>query len=144
MPKAKKSNEVKASKAKDSQKSKSAKAPKAKAAALPVKPSRPADKLAKPIGVANEKKAKAAPAVVEKATSPRALAKKSGIVDRTKGTGKSKATKPKTAAAEISTDDIALRAYYIAERRNAMGWPGDSESDWVEAETQLRAERNAG
>ncbi|HEY8903536.1 MAG TPA: hypothetical protein VIM48_07505 [Chthoniobacterales bacterium] len=42
--------------------------------------------------------------------------------------------------ASISSDDIALRAYYIAERRRAMGWPGDSTSDWVEAELQLRTE----
>jgi len=40
----------------------------------------------------------------------------------------------------ISNDDISLRAYFIAERRQAMGWPGDSTSDWVEAERQLKAE----
>lgn len=40
----------------------------------------------------------------------------------------------------ISETDIGLRAYYIAERRQKMGWPGDSTSDWVEAERQLKAE----
>jgi hypothetical protein len=40
----------------------------------------------------------------------------------------------------ITTDDIALRAYYIAERRRSMGWSGDEHSDWVEAESQLKAE----
>ncbi len=40
----------------------------------------------------------------------------------------------------ISIDDIALRAYFIAERRQKLGWPGDSTGDWVEAERQLRAE----
>ena len=40
----------------------------------------------------------------------------------------------------ISLDDISLRAYFIAERRQSMGWPGDSDSDWVEAERQLKAE----
>lgn len=40
----------------------------------------------------------------------------------------------------ISTDDIALRAYFIAERREKMGWPGDSTGDWVEAERQLLVE----
>lgn len=40
----------------------------------------------------------------------------------------------------IHHDDIALRAYFIAERRQQMGWPGDSATDWAEAEKQLRAE----
>ena len=41
---------------------------------------------------------------------------------------------------EITEQHIATRAYYIAERRQLMGWPGDSSSDWIEAESQLRAE----
>ncbi len=59
---------------------------------------------------------------------------------------KAKASKPKAAPVvkkkpvSISNEDIALRAYFIAERRHKMGWPGDSTSDWVEAERQLRAE----
>lgn len=40
----------------------------------------------------------------------------------------------------ISHDDIALRAYFIGERRQKMGWPGDSATDWADAEKQLRAE----
>jgi hypothetical protein len=39
-----------------------------------------------------------------------------------------------------SLEEISLRAYFIAERRQAMGWPGDSTSDWVEAERQLKSE----
>ncbi len=48
----------------------------------------------------------------------------------------------KTAAPEpvLTLEDISLRAYFIAERRQAMGWPGDSEQDWIEAERQLKAE----
>ena len=46
----------------------------------------------------------------------------------------------KSAAASITDVDIALRAYYIAEKRQKLGIPGDSTSDWVEAERQLRAE----
>jgi len=34
--------------------------------------------------------------------------------------------------------DIALSAYYIGERRRAAGLPGSPESDWLEAERQLR------
>jgi hypothetical protein len=41
---------------------------------------------------------------------------------------------------KISHDDIALRAYFIGERRQKMGWPGDSATDWADAEKQLRAE----
>jgi hypothetical protein len=41
---------------------------------------------------------------------------------------------------EISRDDIALRAYYLAERRHRLGHPGDETSDWIEAERQLREE----
>jgi hypothetical protein len=40
----------------------------------------------------------------------------------------------------IRHDDIALRAYFIAERRQQMGWPGDSATDWADAEAQLRTE----
>lgn len=40
----------------------------------------------------------------------------------------------------ISNEDIALRAYYIAERRQKLGWPGDSAGDWHEARRQLVAE----
>jgi hypothetical protein len=49
---------------------------------------------------------------------------------------------PKPPAKEplISHDDIALRAYFIAERRHKMGWPGDSGTDWADAVKQLRAE----
>jgi hypothetical protein len=37
----------------------------------------------------------------------------------------------------ITNDDIALRAYYISERRQHLGLPGDAQSDWLEAEKQL-------
>jgi len=45
-----------------------------------------------------------------------------------------------TAPAEIPTEIIALRAYYISEARQAAGLPGDSTTDWLEAERQIRAE----
>jgi hypothetical protein len=46
----------------------------------------------------------------------------------------------KKTAAEISADEIALRAYYIAEHRRNLSLPGDELGDWVEAERQLRKE----
>jgi len=59
-----------------------------------------------------------------KPKKPRAVAKKAG---------------PAKASA-ITNEAIGLRAYFIAERRHKMGWPGDSTSDWVEAERQLAVE----
>ena len=38
----------------------------------------------------------------------------------------------------VTSEDIALKAYYLAERRRNLGLPGDAESDWLEAERQLR------
>ena len=38
----------------------------------------------------------------------------------------------------VTSDDIAVRAYFIAEKRRELGIPGDPESDWLEAERQLR------
>lgn len=40
----------------------------------------------------------------------------------------------------ISHDEIALRAYFIAQSRHQHGIPGDPGQDWVEAERQLREE----
>jgi hypothetical protein len=49
-------------------------------------------------------------------------------------------SKKATATLELSGDDIALRAYYIAEHRRTLNLPGDELGDWVEAERQLRKE----
>jgi hypothetical protein len=40
----------------------------------------------------------------------------------------------------FSTEDISLRAYFIAEHRQRHGLHGDSHSDWIEAERQLKRE----
>jgi hypothetical protein len=47
-------------------------------------------------------------------------------------------TKPKKKG--FTNDDVALRAYFIAQRRHAEGRHGNPESDWLEAEAELRAE----
>ncbi len=49
-------------------------------------------------------------------------------------------TRKTPSPARPTSDEIRLRAYFIAERREKMGWPGNSEGDWVEAERQLLAE----
>ena len=38
----------------------------------------------------------------------------------------------------VTMKDISLKAYYLAERRKNLGLPGDSESDWLQAERELR------
>jgi hypothetical protein len=43
-------------------------------------------------------------------------------------------------APHIPREDIQLRAYFISERRQTMGWPGNSSTDWIEAESQLVSE----
>jgi hypothetical protein len=47
---------------------------------------------------------------------------------------------PVAEAPHILREDIQLRAYFISERRQTMGWPGNSSTDWIEAESQLVAE----
>ena len=47
---------------------------------------------------------------------------------------------PVAPVSTISSEDIALRAYYIGEKRQKLGLPGDSAQDWLEAERQLSAE----
>ena len=38
----------------------------------------------------------------------------------------------------VTTEEIALKAYYLAERRRHLGLPGDPEADWLQAERELR------
>jgi hypothetical protein len=52
------------------------------------------------------------------------------------GTGSLSKKKPK----EPTVEQIQLRAYFIAERRKSLGLHGDSTSDWVQAERELREE----
>ncbi|MCE9612464.1 MAG: DUF2934 domain-containing protein [Chthoniobacter sp.] len=44
---------------------------------------------------------------------------------------------------KLSMDEIATRAYFIAENRRREGRPGDEHQDWLEAERQIRAEAAA-
>lgn len=83
-------------------------------------------------------KRKAAPAAVA------APAKKTAVASM-KPLAKTTPAKPLTIArsapaTSFSSDDIALRAYFIAEKRRARGLPGDEHQDWIEAERQLRGE----
>jgi hypothetical protein len=92
----------------------------------------------KPKGKKLASETSAEPAMVT-ATAAR---KKKPAAKKTSGT-KPATPKRKSPEIHISNEDIALRAYYIAERRGKMGWPGNSASDWLEAESQLLAEARA-
>lgn len=39
----------------------------------------------------------------------------------------------------VTSEEIALKAYYLAERRRQLGLPGDPQSDWLQAERELRS-----
>jgi hypothetical protein len=73
---------------------------------------------------------------------PLAAAVRKAPVRRTGTAAAKKTTKSakQTILPSISTDDIALRAYFISEKRHAHGLPGDEHQDWIEAERQLQAE----
>jgi hypothetical protein len=92
---------------------------------------------------AKKSKAEAKPKVV-KAKKTVAPAAKKTLKTPTKSAAKPKVSPAKAATSEsapvISQDQIATRAYYIGERRQTMGWPGDPSSDWIEAEAQLLVE----
>lgn len=87
-------------------------------------------------------KPKASSAKTKKAVKPTKTVKGTKPAVKKVAVSKPAAGKSKSKPVEIhiSNDDIALRAYFIAERRQKMGWPGSSADDWLEAESQLRAE----
>jgi DUF2934 family protein len=53
-------------------------------------------------------------------------------------TAKSRARKRTTE--QLNKDQVALHAYFIAERRRGLGMAGDQISDWVQAERELLSE----
>src|SRR5882724_13197583 len=53
-------------------------------------------------------------------------------------TAKSRAGK--NAMEQLNEEQVALHAYFIAERRRKLGMPGDETSDWVQAERELLSE----
>ncbi len=51
-----------------------------------------------------------------------------------------KSKSQKKVATQPSSEQVALRAYFICERRRSLGIHGDETSDWVAAERELLAE----
>ncbi len=101
--------------------------------AVPAGPAKaaPSAKPVAPVKRAAKPTAKSKPAA--KSIKAKAPAAKASAV-------KTKKTTKATAKPLYTRDDIALRAYFIAEKRRAHGHHGDEHQDWVEAERQLAAE----
>ena len=57
-----------------------------------------------------------------------------------KPTAKKPAAPRKKKEVRPTQEDLALRAYFLAEKRQKLGLPGDALADWIEAERQLVAE----
>ena len=65
---------------------------------------------------------------------------------RPKAASSSNTTKSKSrkkAVPQPGNERVALRAYFISERRRNLGIPGDETSDWVQAERELLEELKA-
>lgn len=108
--------------------------PKAKAAPKKKTPAKKASPRKGVAGAAKTVKEKT-PKSAGKPANPATAAKKT-VPARKKATRKSAKVVP-------DAGEIALRAYYIAEKRRAAGQPGNERDDWFEAERQLLAEAAA-
>ncbi len=51
-------------------------------------------------------------------------------------------TSSSSVATQLTHESISVRAYFISQQRHALGRPGDSASDWLQAEHQLHSERS--
>jgi len=56
------------------------------------------------------------------------------------GVAAAKGKSKKTVLTQPSSEQVALRAYFIGERRRTLGIQGDETSDWVAAEQELLEE----
>jgi hypothetical protein len=128
---------------------------------VPASPAPPVSRAAAPKPVkraASTTAGKAARAIAAAVAAPVALAKAAKTVASKAVSRKAAPAKPAPAAKAVrkavkepisatvpasvipSYDDIALRAYFIAEKRRAEGRHAEPHEDWIEAERQLRAE----
>ena len=69
-------------------------------------------------------------------------AKKSAAAGKKKPAAKTKAVKSSkpVPAIEPTDEEIRIRAYFVAERRQRFDLPGDADTDWLEAKRQLLSE----
>lgn len=81
----------------------------------------------------SKRAAKPTAAVKLAAPGKRAAAKKTAAPRK-------RATTKARKAPAITREDVAMRAYFVSEKRRSAGLPGDEHGDWLEAERQLLAE----
>jgi hypothetical protein len=82
----------------------------------------------------------------QRTSSSSAPAKKPGDAKTTSSAAANSASRSKSQKkkmAQPSAEQVALRAYFIAERRRTLGVTGDETSDWVAAERELLEELKA-
>lgn len=104
-------------------------------------------RVAKPASAANETVEASLPTGAEKPVPKAKRARKTAPLKparpaRVKRPATAKQTSRKAssaaAASAYTSEDIALRAYFISQKRHQRGQFGSPESDWLEAERQLR------
>jgi hypothetical protein len=124
---------------------KAAPAPKEESARKSGRTANLAAEPAKPLAKKNATLSKAATTVAAVALAAGDLLAKGKKVAKAKvaATRKRKTAPKLSSSRSYTADDIALRAYFISERRRADGLAGGPEEDWAEAERQLQAEHSA-
>lgn len=75
--------------------------------------------------------------------APKAGQTVEGILAPSMNTTKPRQRMTKQHVPGFTREDIALRAYFISEKRRTAGLPGDEPGDWIEAERQLLSESSA-
>lgn len=101
---------------------------------------RAAAKAAAPVVFTNDTPAPATVAKPKRVAAKPVAAKKPATAKKPAAAKTPRQRKVTAVAAGFTADDVALRAYFIAERRQQTGDPGTPEGDWLEAERQLLAE----
>jgi hypothetical protein len=79
----------------------------------------------------------------QRTASSAAPAKKKTPLDSTGNVPTAKSKSQTKSIPQPSSEQVALRAYFIAERRRVLGIHGDETSDWVAAERELIEELKA-
>jgi hypothetical protein len=78
------------------------------------------------------------------AQSPAITAKRSVRPKVASGSAGAKTRSRKKTPLQPDADRVALRAYFIGERRRSLGILGDPTSDWLQAERELLEESKGG
>lgn len=78
---------------------------------------------------------------VRKSTTSEVVAKPKKVKAATPEGKAASTVKTKVAITPPTFEEIQLQAYFIAQKRAKLGLPGNSDSDWIQAEKELTAAR---